>query len=50
MQAIFKGIYWCGIGIAEAKKKCKGDHPFDEQSFKSRSFRHFYRKIDGKKQ
>jgi len=42
---------YIGVVLALLKrKKCKGDHPFDEQSFKSRSFRHFYRKIDGKKQ
>lgn len=31
-------------------KKCKRDHLFDEQSFKSHSFKHFYRKMDAKQQ
>lgn len=50
MQAIFKGIYWCIVLALLKRRKCKGDHLFDEQSFKSRSFRHFTRKLDGKQQ
>jgi len=40
---------YIGVVLALLKrKKCKGDHLFDKQSFKSRSFRHFYQEIGWK--